>query len=100
MIVIESENQMKIRAELESAAKQLDQIRMHEGCDSLTVEVNRNGAVARVREGTKHRDYFDLKEVDQAKKACDEFAVAMETARAAAVAFQEQMMILKEKGLL
>jgi predicted transcriptional regulator len=98
VIEIENEKQMKVREEFESIVKRLDQIRKREGCDKVTVKLQEDRADVTMEQGNDFKNYADL--MKSCKKACDEFAVAMETTRATAVAFQEQMMILKEKGLL
>lgn len=100
MIEIESENQMKMRKNLEKIVELLDHIRMHEGCEGLTIEVTRNSASVMMREGTKHKEYFDLKEVDKARKSADELMLSLETARAIAVTLNEQLWCLKKERII
>jgi len=100
VIEIENENQMKMRKSLEKIVELLDQIRMHEGCESLTAEVTRNSANVTMCEGTKHKEYFDLKEVDKARKSADELMLSLETARAIAVTLNEQLWCLKKERII
>lgn len=99
MVEIGNEINFRVdRMELKEIVNQLNQIRRREGSQKLIVTISANKAEVVVEQGDDCKSYTSL--MKTCKKACDEFAVAMETTRAAAVVFEQQMMAMKEQGLL
>ncbi|MCI1951938.1 MAG: hypothetical protein LKJ50_04595 [Clostridiales bacterium] len=99
MVEIGNEINFRVdRMELKEIVNQLNEIRRREGSQKLIVTISADKAEVTVEQGNDCKSHVSL--MEDCKKACDEFAVAMETARAAAVVFEQQMMAMREQGLL